>query len=72
MHQKDWDLNNLAKTDGSVGSFGFNNGWTRSVVVVGFSHSPLFQFLGHPFDDFAVFCVDHGGEVVPSASQHDV
>jgi hypothetical protein len=72
VNQENWNLNDLTQTDCSVGGLGFDNWGTRSVVVIRFSHSLLFKFLGHPFHDLSVFGMDHGGEIVLPSREHDI
>jgi hypothetical protein len=72
MNQQDGNLNDLTQTDCSVGGLSFDNWGTRSVVVIWFSHSFLFQFFGHPFHHLSVFGVDHGSEIVLASREHDI
>ena len=72
MDQENGDLNDLTETDGTIGGFGFHDGWTRGVMVIRLSHTSLFQFLGHPFDNFAVLSMNHRREIVFPSCEHNI
>ena len=72
MDKKNGNLDDLTQTDCSIGCFSFDNGRTRGIMVIWLSHSSFFEFLGHPFNYFSVFCMDHGCELVFAGCQHDV
>ena len=72
VDEKERDLNDLTQTDCPIGSFGFDNGRTRGVMVVWFCHTPLFELFGHPFNHFAILGVNHGREIVFPSCQHNV
>src|SRR5271167_3516407 len=64
VNEQNWDLNDLTQTNCSISSFPFDNRWPRSVMMIRFGHSFLFEFLGHPFDYLTILGVNHGGEVM--------
>lgn len=72
VNQENGNLNDLTQTNCSVCRLGFDDWRTRSIVVIRFSHSLLFKFLGHPFHDLSVLGMDHGREIVLTGREHDI
>lgn len=72
MNEENWDLDYLAQTNRAIRRFGFDDGWTRGIMMIRLRHTFLLKFLRHPFDYLAVFSVNHSRKSVFTGSEHDV